>query len=509
MPRISGGTGGSGPAPSIVKFTVAGAVTVAAGTERVRFPSAATIVAVSTSINTAPTGATLIVDVNKNGTTVFTTQANRPTIAISGNASSNATPDVTTIAAGDYLSVDVDQVGSTIAGSNLVVEVLVLIATAGGSVPTTNAGGVLSGTYPSPDFAVDMATQAELDAVSTVASGAIPKSLVDAAGDLLVGSADNTVARLAKGTDGQVLKMASGAVAWGTDLNTGGGGGGTLPTDNTDGQILGSVGTTATWLDVDTAVSASDIPYSASGTIAATDVGAAIAEAASDATQKATLTTKGDLYVATGAGTVVRVGVGSNNDVLTADSAQTAGLKWAAGGGGGGAAGVHPAMALGLKTWNHDPLLCDDSVIQNGGVLIVGAIVVPYDDTYTGIAALAKTAGSGLTVAYGALWDVTGATRVAKTASQTATWNSTGYKKAAFSGAPVSLTAGVYLFGLLTNGTTATEWRAKAGLDGTLVNADRSDPAYRAAYMFPADDTTTVLTGLNSSQIKTAWVGLY
>jgi hypothetical protein len=354
-----------------------------------------------------------------------------------------------------------------------------------------------------------MATQAELDTVSTVASGAIPKSLVDAAGDLLVGSADNTVTRLAKGTDGQVLKMASGSVAWGTDLNTGGGGGGTLPTDNTDGQILGSVGTTATWLDVDTAVSASDIPYSASGTIAATDVGAAIAEAASDATQKATLTTKGDLYVATGAGTVVRVGVGSNNDVLTADSAQTAGLKWAAGGGGGGAAGVHPAMALGLKTWNHDPLLCDDSVIQNGGVLIVGAIVVPYDDTYTGIAALAKTAGSGLTVAYGALWDVTGATRVAKTASQTATWNSTGYKKAAFSGAPVSLTAGVYLFGLLTNGTTATEWRAKAGLDGTLVNADRSDPAYRAAYMFPADDTTTVLTGLNSSQIKTAWVGLY
>ena len=37
--------------------------------------------------------------------------------------------------------------------------------------PTGGAGGVLSGTYPNPGFAVDMATQGELDAVtSTVAS---------------------------------------------------------------------------------------------------------------------------------------------------------------------------------------------------------------------------------------------------------------------------------------------------------------------------------------------------
>lgn len=43
---------------------------------------------------------------------------------------------------------------------------------------------------------------------------------------------------------------------------------------------------------------------------------------------KSTLTTKGDLYVATASATVTRQGVGSNDTVLVADSAQTNGLKW-------------------------------------------------------------------------------------------------------------------------------------------------------------------------------------
>jgi len=44
---------------------------------------------------------------------------------------------------------------------------------------------------------------------------------------------------------------------------------------------------------------------------------------------KDALTAKGDLYVATGAATTARQGVGSNTQVLTADSTQTNGLKWA------------------------------------------------------------------------------------------------------------------------------------------------------------------------------------
>lgn len=49
---------------------------------------------------------------------------------------------------------------------------------------------------------------------------------------------------------------------------------------------------------------------------------------------KSTVTTKGDLIVATASGVVTRVGVGTNTTVLTADSTTASGVKWAASTGG-------------------------------------------------------------------------------------------------------------------------------------------------------------------------------
>jgi hypothetical protein len=62
------------------------------------------------------------------------------------------------------------------------------------------------------------------------------------------------------------------------------------------------------------------------------NTGVATADAA---IPKSTVTTKGDLIVATASGVVTRVGVGSNTQVLTADSTTASGVKWAAASGGG------------------------------------------------------------------------------------------------------------------------------------------------------------------------------
>ena len=108
-----------------ITFTATGTLTVSSGTLRFPITSAMTITNIRAMCNTAPTGASAIFDVNLNGTTVFTTQGNRPTIAVSTTDSGNTVPDVTALAAGDYLQIDVDQVGSTVAGADavLVIEV--------------------------------------------------------------------------------------------------------------------------------------------------------------------------------------------------------------------------------------------------------------------------------------------------------------------------------------------------------------------------------------------------
>lgn len=91
------------------------------GTGIVQFVAmrACTIVGVraTVAVGKAPTGASVIFDVNKNGTTIFTTQGNRPTIAAAATIGALATPNITALAAGDVLTVDVDQIGSTLAGS--------------------------------------------------------------------------------------------------------------------------------------------------------------------------------------------------------------------------------------------------------------------------------------------------------------------------------------------------------------------------------------------------------
>jgi hypothetical protein len=107
-------------------WSVSGALSVATGAVRIynQFGADKTISKVFIAVNTAPTGASLIVDVHKNGTTIFTNQANRPAITASNNTGTTTTIDVATFASGDYLTIDIDQIGSTVAGSDLTVHVV-------------------------------------------------------------------------------------------------------------------------------------------------------------------------------------------------------------------------------------------------------------------------------------------------------------------------------------------------------------------------------------------------
>jgi hypothetical protein len=108
-----------------LEFFIAGAQTTGTKKLAALIGVACTVVDVRAYLDTAPTTSSFILDVNKNGTTIFSTQGNRPTVAASGNASSTTAPDVTAFAAGDRLSVDIDQIGSGTAGSDLYVSVTV------------------------------------------------------------------------------------------------------------------------------------------------------------------------------------------------------------------------------------------------------------------------------------------------------------------------------------------------------------------------------------------------
>lgn len=75
--------------------------------------------------------------------------------------------------------------------------------------------------------------------------------------------------------------------------------------------------------------------------------GTATADAA---VPKSTVTAKGDLIVGTASGVVARQGVGANDYILTADSTQTNGIKWAPAGGAAGDVTLTGTQTLTNKT---------------------------------------------------------------------------------------------------------------------------------------------------------------
>jgi lysophospholipase L1-like esterase len=133
---------------------------------------------------------------------------------------------------------------------------------------------------------------------------------------------------------------------------------------------------------------------------------------------QSTLTTKGDLYVATGSATLTRLAVGTNNQVLTADSAQTAGVKWAAASGGGitGTAAELSAVggwmspsANGFKLWTAPPMLGAVTTGLTAGFVYFQRIFVPVTTTISTLSIYVGTAGTSVSNSFLGLYDSSGA----------------------------------------------------------------------------------------------------
>lgn len=99
-----------------------------AGTAKASFviPFAGTLTAVEANVNTAPTGSSLVVDINEAGVSVLSTKLSIDTGETS--SSTAAVPAVisdSALAAGSVISIDIDQIGSTIPAAGLKVTLYV------------------------------------------------------------------------------------------------------------------------------------------------------------------------------------------------------------------------------------------------------------------------------------------------------------------------------------------------------------------------------------------------
>lgn len=154
------------------------------------------------------------------------------------------------------------------------------------------------------------------------APSAIPPSLVDAKGDLIVASADDTPARLAVGTPGQVLVVDTAAplgVKWATPA--------AIPATLIDakGDLIVGVSND----------SPGRLPAGADGLVLQTDSAQTTglkwgAPPAANGIPPGIVDAKGDLIGASANDVPARLAVGADGQTLIADAASPLGLKWAA-----------------------------------------------------------------------------------------------------------------------------------------------------------------------------------
>lgn len=123
---LAGGGGGTGS--GFIPLSEPGSLATGTGVVPLVMPFSGHIAGVILGVNTAPTGQAILVDVNKSSgggaySTIYTTQANRPSVPASSTVGTLAVPDITAFVAGDRFTFDIDQIGSGTAGADLGISV--------------------------------------------------------------------------------------------------------------------------------------------------------------------------------------------------------------------------------------------------------------------------------------------------------------------------------------------------------------------------------------------------
>jgi hypothetical protein len=117
-----GAVSGSASVKQQVVFTFVGDAET--GANPIQIPNVTgetkTLESVHVRAKTAPDTQALIVDIHKNGSTLFTTQANRPQVSVGNHTGSSSALDVTSWADGEYLEAEIDQAD----GADIVVMVV-------------------------------------------------------------------------------------------------------------------------------------------------------------------------------------------------------------------------------------------------------------------------------------------------------------------------------------------------------------------------------------------------
>jgi hypothetical protein len=245
-----------------------------------------------------------------------------------------------------------------------------------------------------------------------------------------------------------------------------------------------------------------------------------------------TATTKGDLLAATAASTVTRQAVGGDGQVLTADSAQSTGIKWAtpialdstttdiqatgvqAAGATGKAADaghVHPIHGWipsdnGLLASTAPPELATSAsgAMTAGNVYIV-KIPIRLGLTATTMWYRVSNAGSGASSgSFVGLYSSSGSL-LSSTADVGANLIATGVYSTAL-GSPQALTAGTFIWVALVQNlaTTQAQLNSFGGASSTLMNVNLTRAFFRAGQLSATGQTSlpasfTPASGINSS----------